>query len=51
MRIARFEHEGAARWGFVQADHLSIVAIDGPTLVDALPLDIDQLKRLSGECA
>ncbi len=50
MRIARFEHEGAVRWGFVQADHLSIVAPGGPTILDALPLSADQLKRLADDC-
>lgn len=46
MRIARFEFQGAVRWGFAGNGTVNITPHDAPSLMDALALDTAQLGAI-----
>ena len=46
MRIARFEYQGAVRWGLAGNGTVNMAPHDAPSLMDALALDTAQLGAI-----
>lgn len=50
MRLARFEHGGTARWGFVEGGLAMFASSSAPPLAEALALDVSHLEAIRSEC-
>jgi len=49
MRIARFEHSDAVRWGFVEDSMVFPVPVGSGSLLDALVLSTSDLASVRGD--